>query len=220
MKIWVLILFSVSVFSLKAQIYYRVECEVSIKELHEDGKQQLMVGKVYFDKHIREIVYDIRFPSPMRFAVTDFGVLSDSTKVGMDKQFTQHLVDFSVFNLVLSGKLNYFGLDNTQYQLVDVKKEEDMVISEWALPEEMGSDFGNMLVSQKQNRLYGMVSLDAEGEVISKQFFTEYQKVNDVLFPSKLIQLNYKNGKAVDKKITTFRAIKLNAAHDESYRFN
>ena len=220
MKRWFFIWLSLSALSLQAQIYYRVECEVSIKEIREDGKQQLMVGKVYFDKYIREIIYDIRFPSSMRFAVTDFGVVSDSTKVGMDKQFTQHLVDFSVFNLVLSGKLNYFGLDNTQYQLSNVNKEGDMVISEWSLPEEMGSDFGKMLVSQKGNQLYGMVSLDVEGNVVSKQFFTEYQKVQDVLFPCKLIQLSYKEGEAVDKKITTFRSIKLNVENNENYRFN
>lgn len=213
-------MFCVLSLSVKAQIFYRVECEVSIKEIHEDGKQQLMVGKVYYDKHIREIVYDLRFPHTMRFAVTDFGVISDSRPVSEDKQFTQHLVDFSVFNLVLSGKLNYFGLDKTQYQLVGVKKEGEMVISEWALPVEMGSDFGKMLVSQKDNKLYGMVSLDPEGEVLSKQFFTEYEKVDDVMFPSKLIQLNYKAGKAVDKKITTFRNIKLNAESNENYRFN
>lgn len=220
MKIWFLLLFFVSVSSLQAQIFYRVECEVSIKEIHEDGKQQLMVGKVYFDKHIREIIYDIRFPQAMRFAVTDFGILSDSIQASKDKQLTQHLVDFSVFNLVLSGKLDYFGLDNTQYRLVDVKKENDMVISEWALPEEMGSSFGNMLVSQKDNRLYGMVSLDAEGQVVSKQFFTEYQEVDDVLFPCKLIQLSYKDGEAVDKKITTLRNIKLNTERNENYRYN
>ncbi len=220
MRVYILILSIFVLSPMSAQVFFRVEAEVSIKEIRPDSTQQLMVGKVYFDKNVREIIYDIRFPKTFCFAVTDYGMLTDTTKMSFENNFSQHLVDFSVFNLVLSGKLDYFGLDNTQYQLVNVKKEDGMVISEWELPKEMGSDFGKMLVSQKEGRLYGMVSLNADGEVVSKQFFTEYQVVRDLSFPTKLIQLSYKNGQSVAKKITTFRNIKLNSTDNEKYHFN
>lgn len=189
-----------------------------MKEIYSAGSQTLTVGHVYFDKNIREVIYDISFPQHYRFAVTDFGVVNDSTKVEMDQKFTGHLVDFSIFNLVLSGKLNYFGLDNSAYQMINVTHEDSMVISEWKLPVELGSDFGKMLVSQKNKRLFGLVSFNKDDQVISKQFFTNYVKVGDLEFPTKLLQINY--GEVTFKKITTFRNITINEPLDENYRFN
>lgn len=206
--------------TLSSQIYYRMECDVSIKEIDVEGKQHLMVGKVYFDKNIREIIYDIRFPSDSRFAISDYGMLTDSIDVEMDKAFTTYLVDFSVFNLLLNGQLKYFGLKNTAYQLVNASSENGMVISEWALPEEMGSDYGKMLISQKNNQLFGMVSLDVEGNVVSKQFFKDYKQVDGLNVPTQLIQINYRNGEESNKKITTFRNIIFNATDNASYRFD
>ena len=214
------LLFLLFVSSLSAQVFYRVECDVSIKEINADGQQQLMVGKVYFDKHIREVVYDIRFPHVTRFAITDYGMKNDSSAVEIDAVFLRHLVDFSVFNLILNGKLTYFGLSDTQYTMVSATKDEDMVISEWVLPEEMTSDYGKMLISQKDNLLYGMVSMDAQGEVVSKQFFTDYTQVRDLSFPCRLIQMNFKDGKSVNKKITTFSNVVLNNPDRAHYHFH
>lgn len=202
------------------QIYNRVSCEISIKEIHADGTQILTMGHVYFDKNIREIIYDISFPRKYQFAVSDYGVLNDSTNIKVDKQFSTHLVDFSVFNLVLSGKLDYFGLNNSAYQMVDVSNEDDMVISEWKLPVELGSDFGRMLVSQKNKQLYGLVSFDNEDHMLSQQFFTHYEQIKDMEFPTHLLQMSYIDDKVVFKKLITLRNIKLNEPLDENYRFN
>ncbi len=203
-----------------AQVFYRVECDVSIKEINGMGEQQLMVGKVYFDRNIRQVIYKIRFPQRYNFAVTDHGVLTDSSKVDMTHKFSTHLVDFSIFNLVLNGKLNYYGLDQTSYNLVNTTREDDMVISEWELPVEMQTDMGKMLISQKNKQMYGMVSLNASGDVISKQFFKKYTSVGDLSFPTELIQINYIAGEPTVKKITTFRNIKLNSHENANYSFN
>lgn len=213
------VLFFFLCLTLSSQIFYRIECDISIKEINASGRQQLLVGKVYFDKNIRKIIYDIRFPDASRFAVTDYGVVTDTSKVELDRVFTSHLVDFSVFNLILNGQLKYYGLDNTAYQLVNASKEGELVISEWELPVEMGSDFGKMLVSQKDNQLYGMVSLDADNHVVSKQFLKDYTTVDGISIPSRLIQINYRNDTVLSKKITTFRDVHLNAKEDAHYHF-
>lgn len=205
--------------SLHSQIFKRVSAGVSIKEIRADSSQHLMVGRVYFDRHIREIIYDIRFPNSSKFAVTDFGMLYDTTSVSMQTQFTAHLIDFSIFNLILNGQLAYFGLDNTSYELTSSHREDDMVISEWQLPEEMRAEYGKMLLSQKDKQLYAMVSFNAEGEIVGKQFFKEYKDIRGMMFPTKLIQFSYTDGLITNKKITTFNNISFNDTHEALYHF-
>lgn len=206
--------------SLRAQIIYRIEAEISIKEIRSDGTQSLMIGKVYYDKNIRQIIYNITFPDSTRFAITDRGVLNKENPKGKNETpQAKQLVDFSVFHLFLNQELNYFGLENTPFKMTKVEREGDMVISEWQLPEEMGQNLGKMLVSQKNKQLYGLVTLGPDDVLMSKQFFSDYIPIDGMFFPSKIIQLNY-SLIGENKKITTFRHVKLNQYTNESnYRF-
>lgn len=205
--------------SLKAQLYTRIEADISIKEINFDGKQSLMMGNVYFDVGIREMIYSFTFPEKTKFAITDNGFVTDSSQNNLQDGFSEKLIDFSVLNLILKGHLDYFGLKETPYNLKNVSKEEDMVISEWMLPEEMGANTGKILLSQKEKKLFGMVSMGPDDVIISKQFFLEYQQIEDIVMPTKLVQISYK-GMQESKKITTFKNIILNNFSNEAlYHF-
>jgi hypothetical protein len=215
------ILFQAFVFTniVFSQINHRIEAEISIKEITNAGEQSLMMGKVFYDKNIREIVYEISFPKQNRFAITDNGILPNQTDSIDLTGKTKQLVDFSVVNLFLNQELGYFGLENTPFTMLSVEREGDMVISEWQLPEEMGQNMGKMLISQKNKQLFGLVTLGPDDVLVSKQFFSEYIDVNGYMFPSKIIQINY-SLLGESKKITTFRNIKLNNyANENSYHF-
>ena len=77
-----------------------------------------------------------------------------------------------------------------------------------------------MLVSQKNKRLFGLVSFDNKEQMLSQQFFTHYVQVKDMEFPSRLLQVNYRDGSMTIKKIITFRNIQLNQPLNENYRFH
>lgn len=219
LKITLLILATTLSVIVKSQIYSRIEADISVKEIDFEGRQSLLVGKVYFDKHIRHIVYEFTFPQISRFAITEQGFLTDENNRQLTEGFTKHMIDFSVFNLFLNGNLDYYGLNNTPYILKKTERQDDMVISEWELPEEMGQNLGKMIVSQKNKQLYGLISMTGDKTIVSKQFFTEYKNFDGLNFPTQLIQFSYKNG-AESKKITTFRNIKLNQKNETSYHFN
>jgi hypothetical protein len=202
-----------------SQINSRIEADVSIKNIAADGKKSLSVGKVFFDKNIRQIVYEMTFPAPTRFAITGKGIVGSEQSEPMDELVANKMIDFSVYNLFLNQDLELFGLTHTPFKMVSTQREADMVISEWVLPEEMGQNLGKMLISQKDKKLYGLVTMGPDEVIISKQFFTDYQVVDGVWFPAKLIQINYTEA-GESKKITTFRNIKLNQFdQDANYRF-
>lgn len=201
------------------QLNSRVEADISIKEIGFDGTQSLWMGKVYYDIEIREMVYEFTFPEYNKFAITDNGFITQTGQNELQQGFSEKLLDFSLLNLILKGHLDYFGLKETPYELKNVSKEQDMVISEWKLPEEMGTNTGKILLSQKNKTLYGMVSFGPDDVLMSKQFFLDYQVIENVQFPTQLVQINYLNNQE-SKKITTYKNILFNNFDDEqSYRF-
>jgi hypothetical protein len=205
-----------------AQQHYRLKSDFSIKENLPDGTANLTMGTVFFDKNNKKLVYNISFPKKMFQVLTDsfFYEIKDSKL--SEKKKAVNLLQFSIFNLALSSNLSNYGLNtNGVFKLTDVSKEDSLVISTWEPSTAKLKELtGKVLISQKKRMLHGLIFFDNKGNILSKQFFTDYVTVNGLNFPTQITQINYINGKEY-YKVTTYKNIVVNATNEnEIYNYN
>ncbi|PID93449.1 MAG: hypothetical protein CSA95_07755 [Bacteroidetes bacterium] len=216
------ILFFVALFSFfsgSAQIYSRFQADFSIKEIGFDGKQNLMTGSLYFNKVTRSIYYAFNFPEKSAMIIRDSCTIRPDKQTIIPHPMEASVIDFSIFNLFLNQGLTYYGLDQTPYELTQMEEDGEMVISTWELPGKQVKEVGKILLSQKKGQLYGLISMDSEEHVLSKQFFLDYQEIEHLPFPTKVIQISYLGGRE-STKITTYRNIILNSNQNaEKYNY-
>jgi hypothetical protein len=200
-----------------AQVNNRITCEFSMKEKLKDGKLSLIMGKIYYDKHIKKIVYDITFPEKEVWIMQDtfmYRIVPNqppTTQGGMPG-----MVEFSIFHLALSGDLTTFGLRNSQFKIKKVEKDNGMILTHWAPPAAAKKYLGNIIVSQKDKNLTGVAFFNKENQVISKQIFKNYTKSANLDFPTEIIQVFYVD-EVESYKITTFKNILVDDSTNERY---
>ncbi len=201
-----------------SQLYYRIEADYSIKEKSTSGYENLMLGKVFYDRNIRQSVYNVKFPEKELLIVND-----TCTIKALEGTYEKHLLgtsllDFSVLSLFINGNLDYFGLDKTPFTLDKVENENGLVISTWNLKNQyVNSSVGKMLLSQKNNKLHGLITFNEKDEVVSKQIFSEYISIENMYFPTKVLQISFLRDGTEMKKITKYSNIILNSIHNEEF---
>lgn len=215
-----LLLFIIPLFSIgQTDIYYRVRAEFSVKEKSSDGRSSLTMGKVYYDKARKRIVYDVLFPEKEMWLFTDSVMYTIKDGITKKQPIVPGYIDFSIFNLSLNNNLKDYGLKNSIYELEKVTRDEDMVISVWTPKKEYAEIIGNVKVSIRGNQLYGVLVYDAAKKQIGKQVFSDYIKIGGFEFPGEIINFTYlENGEEITQ-ITNYKHVKINN-WDEDYFYN
>jgi hypothetical protein len=199
-----------------AQTNYRIQAEFTIKERKSDGTTHLIMGRVFYDKFIKKLVYDISFPEKETLVITDSTLYKIVNNKVAERKYYPSLNDFTIFHLSLNGDLSYFGLNNSPYKLSDVSKDKDMVISTWKAPSNLSDQLGDAVISQKEKRLYGMVFYNPTNQIISKHFFKNYDNFKTLEFPLEMIQITYSGDKEL-YKVTTFKNVLVNEIKNENF---
>ncbi len=197
-------LFSIS------QEFIRIKAAYSIKIKTSTGISQLSMGNIFYDKNIDKIVYENKYPREEIWVTKDTisykllggGVVNTIQNINMNK--------LTVFYLALSGNLNDFGLTNSKFSIEKVEKDKGLVITTWLPPTEYRKLIHKILISNKNGQLSGIVMIDSEEKVISKQFFRKYIIANGLLFPTEIVQISYSTEGKENYQITTFRDIQVN----------
>jgi hypothetical protein len=202
--------------SIKAQSYTRVEASVSIKTKYENGKGTLEMGKIFYDKKNKKLIYDFSFPEKQTIAIFDTTISVIKNGILIEKQKIAPLLQSTLFNIILEGELPNYGLrSNMIYKIKKVEKDRDLVITTWEFKGK-NKAFGNILVSTKGKDLYGVVFLNTKGEVISKQLFGQYILVSGLRFPTEITQVLIQDKKEIHQ-VTTFKNIVVNSLKNEKY---
>ena len=215
LKYLFLFLFPLSVIQVEPQLFFRIKTDFMIKAKSPTGEQQLTVGKLYYDKNIKQIVYDVSFPEKEIWVQRDTVLYKIVNSKIIGKQRIPAGIEFSIYNLVLNGTLNDYGLKKTKFTLRKVEKSDNNVISTWEPPQELKKYFGDILLSNVDQKLNGIVFKNTAGEVVSRQFFRNYIKVNGLSFPQEIYRENYINGQK-DIELTTFTNIVVNDLSGEN----
>ena len=215
LKFLFLFIFPLSVIQVEPQLFFRIKTDFMIKAKSPTGEQRLTVGKIFYDKNIKQIVYDISFPEKEIWVQRDT-ILYNIVNL---KVFGKHRIpagiEFSIYNLVLNGNLNDYGLKKTKFTIRKVEKSDSSVISTWEPPLEFKKYFGDILLSIVDQKLNGIVFKNNAGEIVSRQFFRNYTKVNGLSFPQEIYRENYVNGQK-DMELTTFTNILVNDLSGEN----
>ena len=210
-----LLFFPLSVIQVEPKLFFRIKTDFTIKAKSSTGEQRLTVGKIFYDKNIKQIVYDISFPEKEIWVQRDTILYKIVNLKVIGKQRIPAGIEFSIYNLVLNGNLNDYGLRKTKFIIKKVEKSDNNVISTWEPPLEFKKYFGDILLSSVDQKLNGIVFKNNTGEVLSRQFFRNYIKVNGLSFPQEIYRENYLNGQK-DIELTTFTNIIVNDLSGEN----
>lgn len=210
-----LFIFPLSIIQVEPQLFFRIKTDFMIKAKSATGEQRLTVGKIFYDKNIKQIVYDISFPEKEIWVQRDTILYKIVNSKVIGKQRIPAGIEFSIYNLVLNGNLNDYGLKKTKFTIRKVEKSDSSVISTWEPPLEFKKYFGDILLSIVDQKLNGIVFKNNAGEIVSRQFFRNYTKVNGLSFPQEIYRENYVNGQK-DMELTTFTNILVNDLSGEN----
>jgi hypothetical protein len=202
-----------------AQAYFRISADFTIKESNVKGKE-FYKGKVYFDKEFNKVIYQVSFPEKKTLVLVDTQMYVLVNNKIESQSFTPSTNKFTIFNLALSGDLKNYGLDKTGYYINSIEESEDQTIIEWLPPTGFEDKLGKVVLSLKNNQLFGIVLFKPNGEIMGKRFYQDYVSVKGLPFPKKVIQVSYLHGEEY-YKITTFENIKIDELeNDEMYRID
>jgi hypothetical protein len=208
-KFLIILIFALSSYNAESQNFYRIEADFVMKVKTSAGQQQLTVGKIFYDKNVNQIVYEISFPEKEIWVQKDTILYRIVNSVVIGKQTIPTMLEFSIFSLVLNGHLADYGLKKTRFVIKNVEKVGNSVISTWEPPKELKIIFGDVLLANVNQQLDGIIFKSSTGAVISRQFFRNYTKVKGLSFPQEIIKEMYvAENKNIE--ITTFTNILIN----------
>ncbi len=191
------------------QQFYRIKADFSIKAKLADGSSQLSMGTVYYDKNEKKLVYKIKFPEPEIWISQDTILYKISSDKVIDRQSIPAMTEFSVFHLSLNRRLPDYGLRNSYYSISNVEKDDNMVITTWIPDKTLNKTLGEILISNKEKQLFGIIFYGPEGNIKLKQFFEDYNNYDGMNFPGRIVQITYSEGKE-NYQITTFTKVIIN----------
>ena len=202
----------------KGQQYTRIHADFSNKIKTASGGQSLTMGQVFYDRNIKQLIYYVTFPEKVTWITSDTMVYQIKDGKLISKTATFSMAEFTVFHLALNSHLQDFGLKNTRYIADDVQREGDLVITTWTPPENAREKLGNILVSVKSKQLFGVIFKDPQGVIIRKQFFEDYQLINGLAFPGKIIEINISNG-IESYQVTSYKNVVVDEMENDSKYF-
>jgi hypothetical protein len=204
---------------LTAQGIYRVKGEFSIKS-KENGFSQLIMGNFFYDMNHEQIIYRNFFPDKEMWVTIDTSLYHVVNNEVLSSQRIPNLSKFSIFHLVLTRDLKNFGIDDKSFILENVEKDEGMVISTYVPNRKYLNFNGKIMLSMKENRLFGIVFFNERDEIVKKQFFEDYIIQKGLPFPGKITEITYVNDQEV-YKVTTYKNIVYNAKEpDNLYHYD
>ena len=196
------------------QQFFRLKADISIERKDTKDSTDVWVGKSYFDKNSKKLVYQLTFPSSETWLFTDTSIVKVVDGKTISHQAMFNILDASIFSLALSGNLANNGMDNKVFLVKDVEKADSLVITTYGVnnPKMQGYE---ILVATKNKQLYGVVYQNDSGKVVSQKFFEDYININGFQFPSKVTQIFYKDGKEA-YEVDKYSNIKLNELDEEN----
>jgi hypothetical protein len=197
----------------QAQYYYRLECDISIKNKVEGGDGALIMGRAYYDKSRNQLVYDIRFPEREVWVIKDTVLYVHIDDQLTHKQNIDQYNQSTVFHKILEGQLNNYGLQGSIFSIKSILRDDDMVITTW-VPRSGAEQLGTVLTSTVNDALHGVVFKNYEDQIIGRQLFRDYTVVSGLKIPTEIIQVFYRDTQE-EYQVFSFSNIRINNPGNE-----
>jgi hypothetical protein len=200
------------------QSFYRIESDISIKNKTQGGQGSLTLGKVYYDRTLQKLVYSITFPEHEIWVIKDTLTYVFRENKLVEKNPVIPFTRETVFHKCLEGTLNDFGLKGSVYQIDKVEKDGDMVITTWKPPSKL-SQIGKIITSTVSNSLHGVVIMNPNEDILSKQIYKNYMVISGLKVPTEIIQIMYKDGSELYQVITLSNIQINNNSNENMYNY-
>jgi hypothetical protein len=175
---------------------------------------------VYYDKNIKELIYDISFPRAEKWISKDTSLYKYINNSLIERITIPSINEFTVFHLALNSSLNDFGLKNSVYKMNKVEKKGDLVLAYWKIPTQASTFMDYVVIAKKENRLESVIMFGKDKKILSKQFFKNYFKTGAFEFPQQIVQILYDKTGKENYQVTEFKNIKTNdLSGDNLYKF-
>lgn len=209
------------------QTFYRFKADFSIKEKLVDGSYRLTMGKVYYDKIYKKIVYKLSFPKKETLIIQDTVIYTiDASNKLVSKVKTVLIPDFTIFHLALTGKLSDYGLkpkegEKAIYKIGKIEKTPKGIVSTWVPTEDAFKKiFGDIKMMNVDKKLDAMVFYNPKGVILSQQYFKDYKVSKGVSFPSEVTMISTDEKGKKNLQLTTYRNIQIDQTDEnEMYRY-
>ena len=219
-KIVSFFIFYFLLFNLSAQDYFRISVDFTTKTKPAEGKPNLTKGTIFYDKYTKELIYEIEFPEKEKWVVQDswiYKLVNDSI------YFTEEIPsvnEFTVFHLSLNSNLNYFGLDQAGYSVGKVDQASELTVTYWNIPPQIQEFISSIAVARKDNSLHSVIISNENGEISSKQFFSNYIRKGGFEIPGRIVQIFYDENQRETYQVMEFKNVVLNDTENEnSYHY-
>lgn len=206
--------------SLHGQEYYRMNADFTVKIRRSDSTLNLTRGTVFYDKNIGELIYRITFPRPEVWVISDTSIYKYRSDTLSERVSIPSVNEFTVFHLSLNATMSDFGLKKTMFRVSRVEKRDDRVLSYWKIPEKIESSIDHVVVVKKENRLESVIMMGDDSEILSRQFYRDYQRTGAFEFPRQIVQIIPDESGADNYQVTEFKNIVVNDMdHDHLFRY-
>ncbi len=213
-KLLLLIVITTCLTPVSAQEHFRMRADYTIKGKSPDGTQHLTIGTVYYDKNIKKVVFDVRFPQKETWVQQDTLLYKIKNGKLIRKSKSLDISDFTIFSMALNGKLSDYGLKDSQFVLTNVEKDGENIISTWEPPAAYKNFMGKVMIMKNNDNITGVIFFNKDNIIISRQFFRKYKMINGMAFPTEIIIEKIINGEKF-YEITTYENIKVDDYQNE-----
>lgn len=204
---------------LSGQEYYRINADFTVKIRRSDGTMNLTKGTVYYDKNIQELIYRVSFPQPEIWVIADTSLFKFRADTLFERISIPSVNEFTVFHLSLNSGISDYGLKKAMFKVSKVEKMNDMVLSYWKIPDQVETSIDHVIVAKKENRLESVIMMGEESNVLSRQFFRDYLKIDAFEFPQQIVQVLPDESGTDNYQVTEFENIVVNdMEHDDLFR--
>lgn len=203
------------------QDYFRIKADFTVKISINDSTKSLTKGIVYYDKNIKDLIYDISFPGIEKWISKDTSLYKVKNDSLYQRVTIPSINEFTVFHLALNAGLNDFGLRNSIYKINKVEKKGNLVLSYYKIPEKVSTLIDHVVIAKRDNRLESVIMVGKDQKILSKQFFRNYIKIDAFEFPQQIIQVLYTGSGDESYQVTEFRNVKINdMTNSKLYQIN
>jgi len=189
----------------------RIMMSMKSQSLHK-GKVVNVDAELYYDQLSGSLITRYIQPACQVLKTNEKGELSiynEEENTVTYRQGAEYSTESNMVLFFLQGKIQDLGLGDFGFQLMSTRFEEDMVITEWFPPAELFHLFNRIELVHKDFVPIYIAYYDAQRNLAKKVFYSQYEYLEDVSFPTLVTEFNYIGNDSIINRIR-FSDIKVN----------
>ena len=191
-----------------------------MRQVH-DGVSAMVKADVFYDNTSLRMLTHFYYPLEYILLTNNKGELSiynPKDNVVNQQQGSIYSIESSQLYYFITHEVADMGLKKMNYSIQKTSIEKDLIITEWKtnLQAKKGDIEKVKLVHRNQNPIY-MSYIDTKGKTLRKVYYSGYQNIGNILFPTSTTEIVYEKGKDSTINKTVYSDILINESATSKY---